>query len=79
MDKLTLTPAALAVTVDYDRREGLKRRIAAWNESAAYSAAQAKGCREAGALRSAEYWERDVTRSQEYAKMAQHELEQLGG
>lgn len=61
------------------RKEALKLRIKVWQESAAFGDAQAKGCREAKCLRSAEYWQRDADKAREYVKMAEHELNKLGG
>lgn len=61
------------------RKEALKLRIKVWQESADFGDKQAKGCREARCLRSAEYWQRDADKAREYIKLAQRELEQLGG
>lgn len=81
MDRLTYTPPqpATHAEVRASRRAALKLRIKVWQESADFGDKQAKGCREARCLRSAEYWQRDADKAREYIKMAQHELEQLGG
>lgn len=62
-----------------ERIAQLTGRIKVWQESADFGDKQAKGCREARCLRSAEYWQRDADKAREYIKMVQHELEQLGG